>query len=565
MSQDPAGEELDLVQLAVEGMQRPLFVLDADVRFSYLNPAAAVGLLGAGIGDLVGKQIWAEFPHGVGSIYQRTYEEVLRTGEKATFEAHVARLGRWFRIDVFRTPAGLVVTYDDVTERHRLEQARDEAVIARIAAAERAEQAAAVAERTGRHLMLLGEITQTLAVLPDAQEGVTRLAELCVPLLADWCLAAVISDGRLTDVGRAHRDPAMLPSVHHYADVRFAATRGMASLPPAILEGGALVVQQLRPDQIDELVPDPASREALEPLQPTAFAVFPFYVREEVFGVLTLVNGPERGAFTAQELRSAEIAAQRVAEVMENSRLVAAQGKMAERLQRSLLAPPVQPRDTQLAVRYRPATQGVSLGGDWYDSFLTPLGDTVLVIGDVMGHDVEAAAAMGQVKTLVRGIAYDRLEDPAEVLRRADLAVVGLGVQTMATALVAKLEARRPDDHGPRRVRWSCAGHPQPMLLLPDGTVLDLVSPIGPPVGLGWLGPRVDGTAELPVGSTLVSFTDGLFERRGSTLDDGRARVRRALSDLAGRPLEELCDELLARMLVDGVEDDVALLAVRVV
>ena len=71
----------------------------------------------------------------------------------------------------------------------------------------------------------------------------------------------------------------------------------------------------------------------------------------------------------------------------------------------------MQPDHLELAVRYRPATEGVAIGGDWYDSFMQPDGATVLVIGDVMGHDIEAAAAMGQVKTLVRGIAFDRLEE----------------------------------------------------------------------------------------------------------------------------------------------------------
>jgi hypothetical protein len=101
------------------------------------------------------------------------------------------------------------------------------------------------------------------------------------------------------------------------------------------------------------------------------------------------------------------------------------------------------------------------------------------------------------------------------------------------------------------------------MLLQPDGTVVDLVAPVGPPLGVGWLGPRVDGLATMADGSTLLLFTDGLFERRGIPLDDGRARVRELLRRWGGLPLNELCDELLAEMLGDGVEDDVAVLAVR--
>jgi serine phosphatase RsbU (regulator of sigma subunit) len=101
------------------------------------------------------------------------------------------------------------------------------------------------------------------------------------------------------------------------------------------------------------------------------------------------------------------------------------------------------------------------------------------------------------------------------------------------------------------------------MLLLPDGTVVDLAAPVGPPLGIGWLGPRVDGQAEMPDDSTLLLFTDGLFERRGVPLDEGRAQVRELLRRSAGLPLNALCDLLLAEMLGEGAEDDVAVLAVR--
>ena len=312
------------------------------------------------------------------------------------------------------------------------------------------------------------------------------------------------------------------------------------------------------------MVASPEARAALEPLQPRAVAAFPLIARGEVFGALTLVNGPERGPHTEAELRTAEIASRRAALALDNARLATANQQVAERLQLSLLSPPVQPDRLELAVRYRPATQGVSIGGDWYDAFLQPDGDTVLVIGDVMGHDIEAAAAMGQVKTLVRGIAFDRLEEPADVLRRVDHALVGLAVPAMATALVCRVEQDSTDRaRGLRRLRWASAGHPDPLLLLADGTVVDLAVSVGPPLGIGWLGDRVDGLATLPENSTLLLFTDGLFERRGVPLDDGRAQVREILARSADLPLEDLCDRLLAEMLGNGVEDDVAVLAVR--
>ena len=105
---------------------------------------------------------------------------------------------------------------------------------------------------------------------------------------------------------------------------------------------------------------------------------------------------------------------------------------------------------------------------------------------------------------------------------------------------------------GLRRLRWASAGHPDPMLLGADGSVVDLAAPVGPPLGIGWLGPRVDGLVSMPEGSTLLLFTDGLFERRGVPLDEGRAQVREIVERSAGLPLTLLCDRLLEELLGDG-------------
>jgi serine phosphatase RsbU (regulator of sigma subunit) len=352
--------------------------------------------------------------------------------------------------------------------------------------------------------------------------------------------------------------------MHRYADARVASNRASAPVPTALRSGQPVVLREVTAEDVEAMVADPASRAALTPLGVSAVATFPLMARGAAFGALTLVNGPGRGPHTADELRTAEIASRRAALALDNARLAVANQQVAERLQLSLLSPPVQPDRLELAVRYRPATQGVSIGGDWYDAFLQPDGDTVLVIGDVMGHDIEAAAGMGQVKTLVRGIAFDRSEEPAGVLRRVDHALVGLAVPTMATALVCRVEQTPAEQaKGLRRLRWASAGHPEPMLLDAGGRVVDLSAPVGPPLGIGWRGPRADGQALLPEGSTLLLFTDGLFERRGVPLDEGRAQVRELLETSAGLPLERLCDRLLVHLLGDGAEDDVAVLAVR--
>ncbi|MFW3170381.1 SpoIIE family protein phosphatase [Geodermatophilus sp. CPCC 206100] len=560
MDRDAGVPPSDLLVQAVEGMERPLLVLDADWRFSYINRAGAAAL-GRTVEGLLGRCLWEEFPQAVGGPFDALYRHVRATGESASTEAWFPPLRSWFRADAFLTGAGLVVTYDDVTERRAVEEERAAAVAAREEAARAAAEAAASAERAGRHLMLLGDINLAMTSTVDVDEAVDRFAHLVVPLLADWCVVSVVDPGGVRrDVGRAHRDPALVAAMHRYADARVQANNPTAPVPTALRSGRPVVLPEVTAEQVEQMVADPATRDLLGPLQVSAVATFPLLARGELFGALTLVNGPERGPHTDEELRTAEIASRRAALALDNSRLSAANQQVAERLQRSLLSPPVQPDHLELAVRYRPATRGVAIGGDWYDAFLQPDGDTVVVIGDVMGHDIEAAAGMGQVKTLVRAIAYDRLEEPAGVLRRVDHALVGLAVPTMATALVCRVELT---DAGVRRLRWSSAGHPDPLLLAPDGTVSDLSAPVGPPLGIGWRGPRADGLAALPDGGTVLLFTDGLFERRGLGLDEGRDQVRRLLAAGAGESLDVLCDRLLAEMVGGGVEDDVAVLAVR--
>ncbi|HEV7211603.1 MAG TPA: SpoIIE family protein phosphatase [Blastococcus sp.] len=540
----------DLLVQAVEGMERPLFVLDEDWRFSYINPAGAT-LLGRTVEGLVGRNVWEAFPEAVGSSFEWNYRQVAETGRPASFEEWFEPLQIWFQVDAFRTDGGVVVTYDDVTARRLMEEERAAAVAAR--------------EVAGRHLVMLGDINLAMTSTVDTDEAVDRFAHLVVPLLADWCLVSVFEpDGRRRDVGRAHRDPAMEAAMHRYADLRVPTNLAAAPVNRLARNHEPVIIPAFTAAHIDTMVATAESRQALAQLAPAAVAAFPLIARGELFGAFTLVNGPERGPHTEEELRTAEIASRRAALALDNARLAATNQRVAERLQLSLLSPPVQPDHLELEVRYRPATHGVEIGGDWYDAFLQRDGATVLVIGDVMGHDIDAAAAMGQVKTLVRGIAYDRQEEPAGVLRRADHALVGLQVPAMATALVCRVEQ---DDGalaaGERRLRWASAGHPEPMLMNPDGTVVDLPSPIGPPLGIGWRGPRADGAAVLPEGGTLVLFTDGLFERRGVPLDEGREQVRDFLFRSAGLALPELCDRLLQELVGDDAEDDVAVLAVR--
>jgi light-regulated signal transduction histidine kinase (bacteriophytochrome) len=235
-------------------------------------------------------------------------------------------------------------------------------------------------------------------------------------------------------------------------------------------------------------------------------------------------------------------------------------------LQRSLLSEPPAPDHLEVAVRYVPAAQDAQVGGDWYDVFSQPDGATALVIGDVVGHDTEAAACMGQLRGLLRGISYDSADGPAGVLTRLDRAMDGLQLRTLATTIVARLERQTPDEaaRGLTRLRWSNAGHPPPVLLRPDGST-EVLAPARAELlmGVHTAARRSDQVVTLPRGSTVLLYTDGLVERRDQLFDAGIERLRTELAALRDVPVDELADRLLARVLPDRAEDDVALIAVR--
>ncbi|NAZ87616.1 SpoIIE family protein phosphatase [Kineococcus sp. T90] len=256
-------------------------------------------------------------------------------------------------------------------------------------------------------------------------------------------------------------------------------------------------------------------------------------------------------------------ALERVRRLEDERRRARATRTLAEALQRSLLTDPPQPDHLQLAVRYLPATREAQVGGDWYDAFLTPDGSTTIVVGDVTGHDREAAAEMGQLRGVLRGVAQTAHGSPAHVLAAFDRALHHLGVRTLATAVLARVEQTAQErGTGARTLRWSSAGHPPPVLVEPGGGARLLERPADLLLGLLPESGREDHGVPLVPGSTVLLYTDGLVERRDEPLDAGLERLRAAAEDLAHLPLDGFVDALVARV-VPEPDDDVAVVALR--
>ena len=213
-----------------------------------------------------------------------------------------------------------------------------------------------------------------------------------------------------------------------------------------------------------------------------------------------------------------------------------------------------------MAVRYRPAAEAARVGGDWYDAFTKNDGETLLVIGDVFGHDASAAAAMGQIRALLRGIAVRTDDSPADILRGVDEALAKLQVDATATAVVARVQLDPAG--GPAQLCWSNAGHPPPILLLDDGTAQSLErAEADLMLGIDASTERTQSTVALPPGATVLLYTDGLVERRGRSLDDGLHGLQHTVARLTGLTAEQVCDQVLHRLVPQQTEDDVALLA----
>jgi hypothetical protein len=217
-----------------------------------------------------------------------------------------------------------------------------------------------------------------------------------------------------------------------------------------------------------------------------------------------------------------------------------------------------------IVTRYRPAADGARVGGDWYDSFVLPDSTITVAIGDVLGHDMRAAAAMGQLRGIIRTIGYTAAARPSVILSRADQTAAGLQVSVLASAILAHFEPKVGGQPGQHTLQWSNAGHPSPILISRSGEI-EVLERLPSDTLLGYAPNtlRTDHVVAVFPGDTLILYTDGLIERRDESLHDGIARLAHTLRDGHLSTLEELCESLLSRLVV-GRPDDVALLAARV-
>ncbi|MFI0409006.1 SpoIIE family protein phosphatase [Actinomadura sp. 3N508] len=284
----------------------------------------------------------------------------------------------------------------------------------------------------------------------------------------------------------------------------------------------------------------------------------PLVARGRALGFAVFSRKRGRPPFAAADAALAAELAARAATCIDNACRYRHEHRTATVLTSSLVPAAITaPPGLEIAHRYLPARGGV--GGDWYDVVPLPGGRIAVVIGDSVGHGVTAAAAMGQLRVAAHTLASCEF-GPAEMLERLDAIAQDLHAAQFATCLCLVC------DPATRRCEVACAGHPPPLLALPDGTVRQFAAPHGLPLGVSDPAhpPEYEQVTEtIPAGATLALYTDGLVESRRRNVDEGIARLASALAaSRAGTP-EETADGVLALLSDQQDRDDIALLLIR--
>ena len=535
-----------------------LAVLDTDLRYVSVN-AALERLNGIPAEDHIGRSVREVLPRLDADAMETAMREVLRTGRPLVDQQTVGRTPAhpdeehaWsvslYRLeDAFGTVLGVAGSILDITEQHR---ARVEAEAAR------------------RRLAVIADASARIGTTLELDRTARELAEVAVPELADVAavdLLETVVEGRRSILGP--QEPAVLRALAVQADHAPGALRAsdqpgqVARYGPdrlvteCVRTGRPVMVAQVEPSDLPRIARSEEGAELLAAAGVHSYLAVPLIARGEVLGALDLKRTRNRLPFTEDDLLLARELAARAAVQIDNARWYQNARDTALTLQRSLLPshPPVI-GGLEVASRYQPAGATSEVGGDWFDVLPLEDGKTALVVGDVMGSGINAAATMGRLRTATTTLAALDL-DPARLLEHLDKITEGLD-HSIATCVYAVHDPRL------RQCRIALAGHLPPVRLRGGRPPELLELPTGVPLGVG--GVAFSTTAvDLDPGDRLVFYTDGLVETRQHPLDE-RLDALLALLEGPDRPLEEACDLLLRTLHQPDNSDDVALLIARV-
>ncbi|MUN38342.1 SpoIIE family protein phosphatase [Actinomadura litoris] len=396
----------------------------------------------------------------------------------------------------------------------------------------------------------------------DLREMLGALADVLVPALADGCGVHLLPD--FTD--RPEGGPVTAQRI------ATGAREGLPRLPPGGEEsfpadsGFTRAVERRRPVYRTfeagrppaDIVPE-GTAGWLTRAGANSVVLLPVTVDGEVAAVVTAASCGDRPPISPEDVVLIGQMFDHAHDALSSALRYHRTQRVALALQHGLLAEPPDVPGLDIVARYRASPAAAEVGGDWYDSFVLPDGETVLAIGDVAGHDLAAAVAMSQLRNMLRALAIDRGEAPGDVLRRLCIAMETLSPESTATCALARVCAEAEG----WRLTYSVAGHPPPLLVTADGDARLLEDAGNPLLGLLVDRPYRSAVEALPPRCTLFLYTDGLVEHPGEHLDRGLERLLRQASRLAAEPLPLFCDGILEGLPTTGI-DDIAAIALRI-
>jgi PAS domain S-box-containing protein len=411
-------------------------------------------------------------------------------------------------------------------------------------------------------LALLARAGGLLADSIDYPKTLAAVADLVVPRLADWASVEIMeADGSIRSVAVAHVDPEKVAIAQELRRQRPPDLSSPTGIGHVITTGRAEVVPEITEEMI-AAIDDPEVATLVRELQLRSALIVPLSARGRTLGAMTLVWAESGRTYSSADLALAETLAARIALVIDNARLYRDRDHIARTLQQSLLPPEPPTIDgVDLAARYRPAGEGIEVGGDFYDAFDIGDGEWTVALGDVVGKGPDAAALMGMVRHTIRAAAI-RERAPARVLATVNSAVARqTAEEQFCTAVAARL---RPQDD--QVIVWiSVAGHPSPVILRADGS-LQWIRGAGALLGVFDNAELTEDELRLSPGDTLILYTDGVTEERGTERAFGEEGLAGVLREAAGATATEIVDRIERAVLAHGSgqpKDDIAILAVR--
>ncbi|MBV2354053.1 SpoIIE family protein phosphatase [Streptomyces sp. J2-1] len=534
-----------------------LALMDPDLRYLLVNPALE-RLDGIPAEEHIGRHLRETLPFPDADSVESALRQVLTTGTPLLDQFHVGRPAsdpdreHAWSLSFYRLedPGGRVLgaaaSVVDVTERHR---------------------AAAEADRARRRLALVAEASARVGTTLEVDQTAHELAGICTPELADVVAVDVLDAAlalrrvRRSDAGpelfralalRAARPSVALRAADAPGDL--AAYDGDRLVTLCVRTGRPVLVRRVAEEDLGRIARSAEATALLREAGVHSYLAVPLIAHGEVLGALDLKRTANPLPFDEDDVVLATELAGRAAVAIDNARWYQSVRNTALTLQRSLL-PDHSAHHTglELASRYEPAQATSEVGGDWYDVITLTGGKTALVVGDVMGNGIDAAATMGRLRTAT--CAYADLDlAPGEVLRHLDRVTCDLE-HYIVTCVYAVY------DPATRRCTLANAGHMPPALAREGRPPEFLDLPTGAPLGVGGVAFE-EVTLELGAGDLLVLYTDGLVETRQHPIDD-RLDVLLGFLDRPSRPLEETCDLLLYGLRHPDDHDDVALLVAR--